>query len=125
MAGVRGAVLYGASRDFGELRNLEGFPVLAIGFDPQGARQVDVDWDIPIRVGGATVLPGDVVVADDEAVLFFPPHLTKKVIQEATKAMDKENYERALIRIKEHRFRDVYPLNPELQEKYEKELKTK
>ncbi len=123
MAGARGAVLYGASRDLGELKRMEGFPVLTVGFDPQGARQVGVDWNVPIRVGGATVLPGDVVVADDEAVLFFPPYLVEKVIQEATEVVDKENYERDLVRQKQYQFRDVYPLNQELQEKYENELK--
>jgi len=123
MAGARGAVLWGATRDLTELQEMEGFPVLAVGFDPPGATQLGVDWNVPIRVGGVSVLPGDVVVADTEAVLFFPPQLAAKVIEAAQKIVDQENYERELVRQKKHRFRDVYPLSPELRKKYEAERK--
>jgi regulator of RNase E activity RraA len=122
-AGARGAVLYGSSRDLTELQSLEGFPVLAVGFHPRPAAQGGVDWNIPIRVGGATVLPGDVVVADSEAAVFFPPQLAAEVIQLASETVDKENYERDLVRQKKHKFRDVYPLNKELQKQYEEEKK--
>jgi regulator of RNase E activity RraA len=59
--GARGAVLYGSTRDLTELREMAGFPVLAVGFDPRPATQIGVDWNVPVRVGGATVLPGDAV----------------------------------------------------------------
>jgi regulator of RNase E activity RraA len=123
--GARGAVLYGSTRDLSELREMAGFPVLAVGFDPRPATQIGVDWNVPVRVGGTTVLPGDAVVADDEAVVFFPAAIADKVIERATAIVDKENYERELVRKKLHRFRDVYPLNPELQKKYEEERKKK
>lgn len=57
-AGARGAILYGSSRDLTELRDIESFPVMAVGFDPRPAIQIGVDWNVPIRVGPATVLPG-------------------------------------------------------------------
>jgi regulator of RNase E activity RraA len=121
IAGARGAVLYGSSRDLTELRQLEGFPVLAMGFDPRPATQVGVDWNVPVRVGTATVLPGDVVVADEEAVLFFPPQLASQVIQGAKATIEQEHYERNLARQRKYRFRDVYPLSPELRKKFEEE----
>jgi len=123
MAGARGAVLWGSTRDLTELQEMAGFPVFAVGFDPPGATQVGVDWNVPIRVDGVAVLPGDVVVADAEAVVFFPPQLAAKVIEAAQKTVDQENYERELVRQKKHRFRDVYPLSPELRKKYEAERK--
>jgi regulator of RNase E activity RraA len=123
MAGARGVVLWGSSRDLTELQEMEGFPVFAVGFDPRPATQVGVDWNVPIRVDGVAVLPGDVVVADAEAVLFFPPQLAAKVIEAAQKIVDQENYERELARQKKHRFRDVYPLSPELRKQYEAERK--
>jgi len=119
LAGARGAVLYGSTRDLIELREMAGFPVLAVGFDPRPATQIGVDWNVPIRLGGVTVLPGDVVVADDEAVLVFPPQLAGQVATRVTRIVDQENYERELVRQKQHRFRDVYPLSPELRKKYE------
>ncbi len=121
--GARGAVLYGSTRDLTELREMAGFPVLAVGFDPRPATQIGVDWNVPLRVGGATVLPGDAVVADEEAVVFFPPGIADEVIARATRIVEQENYERELVRKKQHRFRDVYPLNPELRKQFEERKK--
>ena len=123
--GARGAVLYGSTRDLTELKEMAGFPVLAVGFDPRPATQIGVDWNVPVRVGGATVLPGDAVVADEEAVVFFPPSIADEVIARAARVVTQENYERDLVRKKEHRFRDVYPLSPELRKKFEEENKDK
>lgn len=123
--GARGAVLYGSTRDLTELREMAGFPVLAVGFDPRPATQIGVDWNVPVRVGGATVLPGDAVVADDEAVVFFPAAIADRVIERAARVVEQESYERDLVRKKQHRFRDVYPLNPELRKQFEEERKRK
>jgi regulator of RNase E activity RraA len=123
--GARGVVLWGSTRDRMELEDMEGFPVLAVGFDPRPATQIGVDWNVPIRVGPATVLPGDVVVADNEAALFFPASIAAPVIERATRLSEQEEYERKLAREKKYRFRDVYPLSPELRKKYEEERKKK
>jgi 4-hydroxy-4-methyl-2-oxoglutarate aldolase len=123
--GAHGAVLYGSTRDLTELREMAGFPVLAVGFDPRPATQIGVDWNVPVRVGGATVLPGDAVVADDEAVLFFPASIADQVIERAARIVEQENYERDLVRKKQYRFRDVYPLSPELRRQFEEERKRK
>jgi regulator of RNase E activity RraA len=123
--GARGAVLYGSTRDLTELREMAGFPVLAVGFDPRPATQIGVDWNVPVRVGGATVLPGDAVVADDEAVVFFPASIAGEVIERAARVVEQENFERDLVRKKQHRFRDVYPLNPELRKQFEEKKKDK
>ena len=124
-AGARGAVLYGSTRDLGELKEMKDFPVFASGFDPNPALQVGVDWNVPIRVGDATVLPGDVVVVEEEAVLFFPPQIAAEVIKGARRVVEQENYERSIVRQKKYRFRDVYPLNPELRKKFEEEREKK
>jgi regulator of RNase E activity RraA len=121
--GAAGAILWGASRDLIELQEMKGFPVLAVGFDPGVNVQIPVDWNGPVRVGNATVLAGDVVVADAEAVIFFPAKIADAVIARAQAVKDQEDYERNLVREKKHRFRDVYPLNKELREQYEKQRK--
>lgn len=125
VAGARGAVLYGSTRDYSELKEMQGFPVLAMGFDPRPATQIGVDWNVPIRVAGATVLPGDVVFADDEAVFFFPPSILPQVLEQSQRIIDQEDFERKLTRERAHRFRDVYPLNPELRKQYEEQRKRK
>ena len=37
--------------------------------------------NIPIRIGQATVMPGDVVLGRDGGVMFIPPQLAEKVVQ--------------------------------------------
>jgi regulator of RNase E activity RraA len=120
-AGANGVILYGSTRDEVELQKMAGFPVLAMGFDPRPATQIGVDWNVPIRVGDVTVLPGDVVVADEEAAVFFPGKIAEQVIQRAQATQDQEMYERKLATERQHKFRDVYPLNPELKKQYEEE----
>ena len=34
----------------------------------------------PIRIGGVTVLPGDVILSDPEGLTFIPPQLAEKVV---------------------------------------------
>jgi hypothetical protein len=36
--------------------------------------------NFPIRIGAATVMPGDVVLAKKEGVIFIPAHLAEKVV---------------------------------------------
>ena len=122
-AGGRGVVLWGSTRDLTELQAMEGFPVLAVGFDPNAALQVGVDWNVPVRVGTITVLPGDVVLADAEAVIAFPPQLAGDIIEKGKRFVEQEDYERNLTREKKYRFRAVYPLSPEMRKKFEAERK--
>lgn len=127
MRGARGVIIDGGTRDLDELSQdtFEGFPVFARFFDPVGPRWLDAEYNVPIRVGGATVLPGDVVVAEDEAMLFFPPEILGDVVQKARARQELEDYERDTLREKKYRIRDVYPLHPELKKEYEKKRKTK
>lgn len=125
MAGARGAVLYGSSRDLAELRAMKDFPVFAVGYDPNVATQIGVDWNVPVRVGSTTVLPGDVVVAEEEAVLFFPPSIVPQLLERIRKFVAQEEFERVLTRERRHRFRDVYPLNPEFRKQFEAEWQKK
>jgi 4-hydroxy-4-methyl-2-oxoglutarate aldolase len=39
--------------------------------------------NVPVRIGHATVVPGDVVLGDREGVYFIPPHLVQDIIDEA------------------------------------------
>ena len=88
------------------------FPVFARFFDVTTTSWLGVAWNAPVRIGTATVLPGDVVVADETGVLFFPPQLVGDVLRAAEEQAALEEHERELLRSGEHRFRDVYPLSP-------------
>ena len=122
LRGAAGVVIDGGSRDLAELASdtFRGFPVFARFFDVKTTSWLGAAWNAPVRIGTATVLPGDVVVADDTGVLFFPPELVPAVLAAAAERAALEEHERNLLRSREHRFRDVYPLSPELREEYER-----
>jgi regulator of RNase E activity RraA len=53
-------------------------------FDPSALRNVMlVGMNVPIRIGHATVMPGDIAVSDAEGITFIPPQLAEKVISSA------------------------------------------
>jgi regulator of RNase E activity RraA len=53
-----------------------GMPAYYRGTAPDALSNVMLTGiNIPIRIGNATVMPGDVVLGDEEGVLFIPPHL--------------------------------------------------
>jgi 4-hydroxy-4-methyl-2-oxoglutarate aldolase len=67
--GVAGIVVYGSVRDIEAIREI-GFPVFAIGANPNGPTKLipgRVNW--PISVGGTAVNPGDLIVADADGVV--------------------------------------------------------
>src|SRR5204862_5079904 len=64
--GVSGVVIDGGSRDLAELQGdaFKRFPVLAKFFHVTTTSWVGVEFNAPVRIGTATVLPGDVVVGE-------------------------------------------------------------
>ena len=123
LRGAAGVVIDGGSRDLAELVGpaFADFPVFARFFDVTTTSWLGVAWNAPVRIGTATVLPGDVVVADETGVLFFPPELVPDVLRAAEEQAALEEHERELLRSGEHRFRDVYPLSPALRREYERD----
>lgn len=123
LAGIRGAIVDGGSRDLAELSDpsFADFPVFATYFTAVVSEWQGTDWNVPVRIGRTTVLPGDIVVAGDSGVLFIPPQLVEQVLIRARAKVAMENYQRELLRTGEHRFGDIYPvLAPALLEEYER-----
>ena len=76
-----GMVTYGHIRDMERLRKLEGFNVWCKGYDPSYMRQtILTNYNVPVRIGKAIVLPGDAVLAKPGAVLFIPAHLVEHIV---------------------------------------------
>ena len=76
-----GVVFNGAARDLQELQNIKGFNAFVRDFHPSFLEDmVLVGLNTPIRIGSAMVLPGDLVIAQREGVLFVPAHLAEQVI---------------------------------------------
>src|ERR671917_2908138 len=78
--GTAAAIIHGAVRDAPFIKEV-GLPVFAATTHPahSGRDLVPVDYDQPIDMGGAQVLPGDVILADDEGALAMPLDLAEYV----------------------------------------------
>ncbi len=81
---VTGLIVNGSIRDTWEIQGIKGFEVFCRGLDPSALRNVMLmGINVPIRMGQATVMPGDVVVSDPEGITFIPPQLVEKVADHA------------------------------------------
>ena len=79
-----GVVFNGSIRDLGGLSEIEGFNAFVRGWNPTYIQNMMLlGLNTPIRIGGAAVMPGDVVLAKREGVIFIPAHLARQVVEEA------------------------------------------
>ena len=79
-----GLIVDGAVRDESGISEIEGFRVYTRDVDPSALRNVMLmGINVPIRIGQATVMPGDVAVTDVEGVTFVPPQLCEEVADHA------------------------------------------
>jgi len=93
----RGVVFWGSVRDEEGLAEIEGFNGWILGADPSAIAGMMVSSiNAPIRIGRATVVPGDLVVAKKYGVLFIPAHLAAEVIlsAEVTELRDRFSWQR-------------------------------
>jgi regulator of RNase E activity RraA len=76
-----GLVVDGGIRDLARVTELENFNCFYRGAHPSAILDVTlVEVNGPVRIGGATVMPGDVVLGTQEGVSFVPPHLAEAVV---------------------------------------------
>jgi regulator of RNase E activity RraA len=78
-----GFIIDGAVRDLDGIFPLN-IPVYVRGFHVSAIGNVMLTGiNVPIRVGNATVMPGDLVLGDREGLTFIPPHLVEDVVNSA------------------------------------------
>ena len=125
-AGALGVIVDGGIRDLSEFVPMKDFPIYYRGAHASAmADQVGVQWNGPIRLGGITVLPGDIIVADAEGVQVVPPQLVAEAIAAAEDTVYTENFKREMMATKKYRARDIYPnLSAELKVMFEEWKKT-
>ena len=82
--GAAGIVTDGGIRDASQLADI-GIPIFSQGPHPSvlGRRHVPWETDVVVGCGGASVVPGDVVVGDDDGVIVIPAALVAEVTAEA------------------------------------------
>ncbi len=124
--GVKGIVVDGGIRDLNEFLGWKDFPIYYAGAHASAmADQIGVEWNAPVRIGQVTVLPGDVVIGDEEGLLFFPPQLAGEAIKAAENQTYNEQFKEEMLRSGKYRARDIYPrLSPEMEKVFEEWKKT-
>ena len=84
MRGAAGVVTDGGVRDYEAVKEI-GLPVFTQGAHPcvLGRKHVPWDSDIAVSCGNATVLPGDIIVGDDDGVVVIPRDIAAEVAEAA------------------------------------------
>ena len=88
-----GVVFDGSVRDLEGLQQIEGFNAFVRDWHPSAIREMMLmGINVPTRIGKATVLPGDVVLAKRGGVIFIPAHLAERVVKRAEIIMLRDSF---------------------------------
>jgi regulator of RNase E activity RraA len=118
--GGAGIVVDGCIRDWPKVREL-GVPVWTRGFTPNYASQTHLfpwAYNVPIACGMALVLPGDIIIADDDGVVVVPAQLVPLVLERTLEHEDWEVFSRKRL-LEGGSLMKYYPLSEEGQREYE------
>src|SRR4029078_4980490 len=103
-----GVVCDGASRDLQEIRNIKGFNAFVRDFHPSFTEEmVLMGLNTAIRIGNVMVLPGDLVIAQKEGVLFVPAHLAEQVVSTAEFVNRKDQFGFEMVRAGKYNTRQI------------------
>jgi regulator of RNase E activity RraA len=122
--GGRGVIVDGCLRDTAKAKQI-GLPLFSRGATPCNASFFEMyPWEhnTPIGCGNVLVLPGDIVVADDDGVVVVPPRIASELIEMASAKEEREIFERQRIR-ETGDVRKYHPMNEEALAEYEAWLK--
>jgi regulator of RNase E activity RraA len=115
----------------GSIRDLNGISEIAMpayfkAVDPTPIGNVMLTGiNVPVRIGGVTVMPGDLVVGDREGVYFVPPQLVKEVLDRADEIRIHDEWTKKKFDEMKYKSREIYgsPTDPALLKEYKDYLK--
>jgi regulator of RNase E activity RraA len=119
--GALAAIVHGAVRDSPFIQQV-GLPVFTATIHPShsGRDLVPVDFDRPVDMGGAQVLPGDVILADDEGAIAMPLDLAEYIAAHGPEKEHLEEWIRGKVAAGGS-IHDYYPPSAEKAAEYEAE----
>lgn len=98
-----GVVFNGSARDLESISQMEGFNAFVRDFHPSFLEEeVLMGLNTPIRIGEVMVLPGDLVLAKREGVLFIPAHLAEQVVSTSEFVALKDQFGFEMVRTKKY-----------------------
>jgi regulator of RNase E activity RraA len=112
----------------GAIRDLEGIsemdmPAYFRSADPSCIAGVMLTgFNVPVRIGNVTVMPGDLVVGDREGVI--PPQLAQEVLDKADETHVHDEWTRLKFDEGKYKSSDIYgsPRDPQLKKEYQEYL---
>ncbi len=120
-----GLVVDGAIRDLDGISEMD-MPAYYRAADPTPIGNVMLTGiNIPIRIGGVTVMPGDLVFGDKEGVYFVPPQFVKEMLDHADEIHVHDEWTRKKFDEGKYKSSEIYgsPKDPALQKEYREYLK--
>ncbi|WP_445155105.1 fumarylacetoacetate hydrolase family protein [Arthrobacter sp. Hor0625] len=120
-AQVRGAaaiITDGGVRDYAAVAGLD-MPTYFANPHPAvlGRRHVPWDTDITIACGGATVQPGDIIVADSDGILVIPPAIAEELVDDCIRQEKEETFIFEMVK-QGNSVDGLYPMNAQWQHRY-------
>jgi 4-hydroxy-4-methyl-2-oxoglutarate aldolase len=120
-----GLVVDGAIRDLEGIAGMD-MPAYFRTAHPSYLTNVIISGiNIPVRIGNATVMPGDLVFGDSEGVYFIPPALVQKVVDNADEVHIHDEWTRRKFDEGKYKSSEIYgsPRDPALKKEYDDYLK--
>jgi regulator of RNase E activity RraA len=118
--GGAGVVIDGCIRDSTEIKKL-GLGLWLRGVTPNFHTQTNLmpfAVNVPIACGGITVMPGDIIIADDDGAVAVPAALAPQLAKKASEHVEWEEFSRTKLS-EGGDLRKYYPLSAEARAEYE------
>ena len=123
--GGLGVVIDGCIRDFPEAKDL-GLGLWTKGVTPNFHTQTNIfpfAYNVPIACGGVLVMPGDIIIADDDGAVAVPLKMAGDLLARGKEHSEWEEFSRMKLS-QGGDLRKYYPLTDEARKEYEQWRKT-
>ncbi|MFI5268386.1 MAG: RraA family protein, partial [Chloroflexota bacterium] len=88
-----GAVIHGSIRDYQGVSQLTEVAIFHRGMHPSAIADATLAGiNVPVRIGAATVLPGDIVLGTPTGVIFIPAHLAQAVVERSEEVRVRDQF---------------------------------
>jgi regulator of RNase E activity RraA len=122
-----GFVIDGSIRDLDGIRefDIEGYFREAVPSYLTSCMVAGIN--IPVQIGKAIVMPGDVVFGDSEGVYFIPPQLVEEILDRAAETHIHDEWTKKKFDEGKYKSTDIYPSpsDPALKKEYQDYLKSR
>lgn len=122
-----GLVVDGSVRDLDGISEID-MPAYFKSTDPTPIGNVMLTGiNVPVRIGNAMVMPGDLAVGDREGVYFIPPQFVKEVLDRADVVHIHDEWTKMKFAEGKYKSSEIYssPTDPKLKQEYQEYLKKK